>query len=104
MLSNYKTAMSREVRIAIIGMILGLLATIATEEMRCFFLLSKTSKCHQCLQSIGRTDNLHIFLIGCIIVFFVLAIAITYDDLVEFMFFLCLEESELRGLLRLSML
>jgi hypothetical protein len=48
MSSNYKTAMSREIRVAIVGMILGLLATIATEEMRCIFL-PFTSKCVRCI-------------------------------------------------------
>ncbi|MGL4499477.1 MAG: hypothetical protein ACRCU2_10495 [Planktothrix sp.] len=82
--------MSREIRIAIIGMILGILSTVATEEMRCFFKLSKTSKCHQCLQSINITDS-HDVIIGFIIIVLVVAIVIPSNDSGEELiaFFLC---------------
>lgn len=40
--------MNREIRVAIVGMILGILATIATEEMRCLFL-PFTSTCLKCI-------------------------------------------------------
>lgn len=40
--------MNREIRVAIVGMILGILSTIATEEMRCIFL-PFTSTCLRCI-------------------------------------------------------
>ncbi|MGL4499476.1 MAG: hypothetical protein ACRCU2_10490 [Planktothrix sp.] len=40
--------MNREIKTAIVGMILGILSTIATEEMRCLFL-PFTSTCLRCI-------------------------------------------------------
>ncbi len=48
--------MSREIRVAIVGMILGILATIATEEMKCI-LLPFTSNCLKCWKEIQPTIN-----------------------------------------------
>ncbi|MEG4630039.1 hypothetical protein QUB56_10545 [Microcoleus sp. AR_TQ3_B6] len=45
--------MSRGTRLTIIGIIFGLLSTLATQEMRCLFGLSHTFKCHQCLAHYG---------------------------------------------------
>jgi len=41
--------MSRESRITIVGLILGILSTLAPQEMRCIFL-PFTSSCFRCLQ------------------------------------------------------
>ena len=52
--------MNREVRIAIVGIILGILSTIATEEMRCIFL-PFASTCLMC------DKKLSVFAIVCIL-------------------------------------
>ncbi|OCR01439.1 hypothetical protein BCD67_21755 [Oscillatoriales cyanobacterium USR001] len=48
--------MSRGIRLTIVGIIFGLLSTLATEEMRCLFRLSQTLNCYQCLahHSVGH--------------------------------------------------
>jgi hypothetical protein len=82
--------MNREIRVAILGMILGILSTIATEEMRCFFKLSKASKCYQCLMKSATLSDSHDLAIGFMIICLVVAIVPSNDSDHDLVCFFCI--------------